>query len=88
MDMGKKCYDNYRYVSTFIDKATRYCSLELLDTKDKDSILRHFKHFKNFLENQASTNVKTLLTDNGKEYDNDTMNEFLSKSGIKRCKME
>lgn len=85
IDMRKRWENNYRYVSTFVDKIKWRRSPELLLSKDKDGVLRDFKHSKNYLEDQASTKVKKLTSDSGKEYNNDVMKEYLSKSRIIRC---
>lgn len=42
MDFGVRCAGNYRYVSTFIDVKTRYCSAKLLKTKVATGTLEHF----------------------------------------------
>ena len=49
MDMLDRCLGNYKYVSTFIDVATRFCSVEIFKTKDRHNILNHFRKFRNIL---------------------------------------
>lgn len=57
MDMLERCYGNFKYVSTFIDVATRYCGVELLITKDRHSIVNHFRKFRNMMLTQANDTV-------------------------------
>lgn len=41
-----------------------------------------FEDFKNLVENQRETKIKTLRTDNGTEYCNSSLLSLLKKSGI------
>ena len=41
-----------------------------------------FKHFKNLVENQSSTKIKVLRSDNGGEYINSQFQDFCSEHGI------
>lgn len=69
-----------RYFLTFIDDCTRKVFVYFL--KSKTEVLEKFKIFKNFVENQANARIKVLRSDNGTEYVNKAMKQFLEKSGI------
>ncbi|KAH9779695.1 Integrase catalytic domain-containing protein [Citrus sinensis] len=55
--------------------------------KNKDEVLKKFKRWKIFVENQTGLKVKTLRTDNGLEYCNKLFEEFCEKNGIQRHKI-
>lgn len=84
MDFGVRCYGNFKYVSSFIDVKTRYCSVKLLKSKAATGILEHLKEFVEFISTQTKNKypVTTLLTDNGTEYVNDLIKTYLLKNGI------
>lgn len=84
MDFGIRCQGNYRYVSSFIDVKTRYCSIKLLKSKSVIGVLDHLRQFVDFIATQTRNKypVTTLLTDNGTEYVNDAMGKYLSNKGI------
>ena len=50
--------------------------------KHKNEVLFVFKHFKALVENQFSTSLKVLRTDNGIEYTNSAFQAFCSSNGI------
>ena len=63
-----------------MDDYTRFTWLFLL--KHKNEVLFVFKHFKALVENQFSTSLKVLRTDNGTEYTNSAFQAFCSSNGI------
>ena len=69
-----------RYFLTFIDDASRKTVVYFL--KSKTEVLESFQDFKAFAENQTGERIKRIRTDNGREYVNREMKEFLRKSGI------
>lgn len=69
-----------RYFITFIDDYTRMVHIYFM--KDKLNVLEIFKDFKLKVENKLSHNIKTIRTDNGKEYCNVHFEKYLSDSGI------
>lgn len=69
-----------RYYVTFIDDYSRKVSVYFI--KSKSETLEKFKEFKNLVENETNKKIKTLRTDNGKEYINNEFKLFLCKSGI------
>ena len=70
----------FSYYVVFMDDYTRFTWLFLL--KHKNEVLSVFKHFKAFVENQFSTSLKVLRTDNGTEYTNSALQAFCSSNGI------
>ena len=73
-----------RYMVTFIDDATRYCMVYFL--KKKSEVIDKFKKYVDFVENHIGckikrinlrNRVKTIRTDNGRE--------FLSKEFVSFC---
>ena len=70
----------FAYYVIFVDDYSRFTWLFLL--KHKHEVLSVFKHFKSLVENQFSTKIKVLRTDNGFEYTNTAFHAFCSSNGI------
>ena len=70
----------FSYYVIFVDDYTRFTWLFLL--KHKNEVLFVFKHFKALVENQFSTSIKVLRTDNGTKYTNSAFQVFCSSNGI------
>ena len=70
----------FSYYVIFVDDYTRFTWLFLL--KHKNKVLSIFKHFKALVENQFSTYLNVLRTENGTEYTNSTFQAFCSSNGI------
>jgi hypothetical protein len=75
-------YNLEKYFVTFIDAASKHLFIELLPDKTAESVLASFKKVHKILKNAFSNPVKRLHTDNGGEYDNDLMKEYLAEEGI------
>ena len=71
-----------KYFVTFIDDYSRWCEVRFL-TKKSD-LLNAFKEFKNLVGKQTGAKVKSLQSDNGKEYCNKEFDAYLKEHGIKR----
>ena len=69
-----------KYFLTFLDDHTRKIFVYFLKTKDM--VLQSFKHFITYMENQCETKIKTLRTDNGKEYMNEKLKNVIDAAGI------
>ncbi|CAA9993736.1 unnamed protein product [Nesidiocoris tenuis] len=69
-----------RYILTFLDDFSHKSFVYFLKTKDQVS--EHIEIFKTFAENQTGQKLKILRTDNGGEYCNSRVFNFLEKSGI------
>lgn len=78
--MESMSYGGMKYFVSFIDDYTRL--VHVYFSKDKLSILDIFKDYKNRMENQCDSTIKTLRTDNGKEYCNTNFERYLAKCGI------
>ena len=50
--------------------------------KAKSEVDKIFKNFYKLIENQFQTKISILRTDNGKEYFNQYLGEFLTEKGI------
>ena len=70
----------FSYYMIFVDDYTRFTWLFLL--KHKHEVLSVFKHFKALVENQFSTKLKVLRTDNGTKYTNSAFQAFCSSHSI------
>ena len=70
----------YNFYVFFIDDYTRFKWFFLL--KQKSDLFTVFKHFKNLVENQYSTKIKVLRSDNGGEYLSSQFQSFCSNHGI------
>ena len=73
----------HRYYITFIDDKTRRIFVYFLKTKSEVEVFEAFKRFHAMAERQSGRKLKTLRTDNGKEYMNKSLTSFLQKEGIR-----
>ncbi|TYK02020.1 reverse transcriptase [Cucumis melo var. makuwa] len=65
---------------TFIDDHT--CLTWVFLVSDKSEVTSVFRDFYNIVETQFNTKIAILQSDNGREFQNYTLNEFLSSKGI------
>jgi hypothetical protein len=70
-----------RYVLTFMDDFTRKSDIYLL--KLKSEVLDTFIRYKAAVERQSGCNIKTIRTDNGGEFCNQKMDDYLRRVGIR-----
>ncbi|KPJ16606.1 Retrovirus-related Pol polyprotein from transposon TNT 1-94 [Papilio machaon] len=78
--MSVNSMSGYRYFMTLIDDKTRKTFVYLL--KNKSEAIEKIKEFKVFAERQTEKKLKSIRTDNGKEYVNNDMKSFTKKYGI------
>lgn len=78
--MEESSVSKCRYFLTFIDDSTRKTSVYFL--KQKSEVFEKFIEFKEFAENQSVKKLKILRSDNGSEFVNNRMNNYLKKFGI------
>lgn len=69
-----------RYIFVLIDDHSRYMWSILL--KEKGEAFEKFKRFKQIVEHEAGTSIKTLRTDRGGEFTSTEFREFCEKAGI------
>ena len=69
-----------RYVLCFVDDFSRKVFVYLLPTKDL--VFDRFCEFKSMVETQTERKIKIMRTDNGLEFVNKRLYEFLRKYGI------
>ncbi len=72
--------DKKKYFLTFIDDASRYCYVYLLNTKDE--ALEKFIIFKNEAETQTGKKLKRLRSDRGGEYESNPFMYYCQENGI------
>lgn len=65
---------------TFIDDHNRVCWVYLL--KEKYEVRSLFINFHSMIQTQFQTQIQLLLTNNGTEYFNTTLRDYLRKHGI------
>ena len=73
-----------RYLFVLVDDYSR--KVFVIPLKRKSEVTSEFMKFKAMYENQCSRKIKLLRTDNGTEYCNHELEDFLAKSGIKHEK--
>ena len=69
-----------KYILTFIDDSSRRSWVYLMRTKDE--VPEHFKEWREMVEKQSEQKVKTLRTDNGREYMSNEFEAYLRREGI------
>ena len=70
---------NKNWFITFTDDHTRVCWVYLL--KEKSEVKDIFRQFHTMVKTQFDENIKFLRTDNGTEFFNNTLGEFVTSSG-------
>ncbi|UYV70680.1 K02A2.6-like, partial [Cordylochernes scorpioides] len=70
-----------RYFITFTDDYSRYTKIYLL--KGKDEVYEKIKDYVISAHTEFGKNIQTIRTDNGREYVNRQVEDFLNQSGIK-----
>jgi len=71
-----------RYFVTFTDDYSGWSVIHFL--KSKDAAFEAFKTYKSFAEKQTGMKIKSLQSDNGREYCNKQFDEYLQREGIQR----
>ncbi|GJS31762.1 putative RNA-directed DNA polymerase [Tanacetum coccineum] len=72
--------EGYRYFLTIVDDFSRAVWVYLL--KSKDEVFGYFVEFVNLIANQFLKRIKTIRSDNGTEFINNKMEQFLKEKGI------
>ncbi|KMQ87943.1 retrovirus-related pol polyprotein from transposon tnt 1-94 [Lasius niger] len=71
-----------KYILQFIDDSSRWGQVYFL--KSKSDVSQALQNFVIMMENQTGRKIKIIQSDNGKEFVNATIDEFLKKRGIIR----
>lgn len=79
--MSARSMGGYRYFITFIDDFSRKTFVYFL--KEKSEAFEKIKDLKIFAETQTGKKLKVLRTDNGGEYVNKRVDDYLKSCGIK-----
>lgn len=78
--MQQKSFSGAQYVFVIVDDYTAMTFVHCL--KHKSDVTQAFKEFKVWVENQVGKKIKTLRTDNGREFINYNLEKFLKSNGI------
>ena len=73
--------DGCKFVSVLVDHYTYITSTRPLPQKDAVSVKNHLEEFECALANITNRQIRTLRSDQGTEYDNDTMRRYTSSNG-------
>ncbi|PKU66151.1 Retrovirus-related Pol polyprotein from transposon TNT 1-94 [Dendrobium catenatum] len=73
--------NGFRYFVTFIDEHTKYCWVYPLI--QKSDVFAKFQEFYNMIRCQFNKHIKTLRTDGGGEFINNSFNQFCKNSGMR-----
>ena len=79
-EMPINTYGGARYILTFLDEKSKRSWIYLM--KLKSEVTDHFKVFLKMVEKQSNKKLKIMRTDNGGEYVNRHLMEFLQDNGI------
>lgn len=79
--MRVRSFGGTRYFVTFIDDKSRWCEIYFMENKSE--VAKKFIEFKNMAERKTGMKIKCLRSDNGTEYVNNYMNDFLKNHGIR-----
>ena len=80
--MSSSSLSGYVYYVSFIDDFSRKTWIYFL--KNKDEVFSKFKEFKPLIEIHIEKNIKTFLSENGREFTSNEFKELCRDSGIKR----
>ena len=80
--VAPKTVGGAQYVSVIIDHFSSYTDIKLLKSKESTEVLQHFQEFIATYERQSGNLIKTIRTDNGKEYTSKLFEDFLTEKGI------
>ena len=72
--------NGFRYFVIFVDDCTRMTWIYFL--KHKSEVFDRFVSFLKLIQTQFHTSIKTLRSDNGREFVNNTMTQFCKEKGI------
>ena len=86
LDFGAKDRLGHQYVSTITDAHSRYTFVKLLKEKSAQAIAEHLQNVTHTITNLTGHRIKSLLSDNGKEYDNKYVAAVTQKLGIRHLK--
>lgn len=70
------------YSLKFVDEASGYTWFYAVASKDADIVLSAFRKLDTFIQTQFSKRVQHLQTDNGREFVNRKMSQYLNERGI------
>ncbi|WVZ01863.1 hypothetical protein V8G54_022669 [Vigna mungo] len=81
IDISRPCSNpslhSHRYFLTIVDDHTRYIWVHLM--KHKSETRQHIVHFITYVKNHFNINIKTIRSDNSREF---SMNDYFNTEGI------
>ena len=80
--MSSSSLSGYVYYVSFFDDFFRNTWIYFM--KNKDEVFSKFKEFKALIENHTEKKIKTIQSDNGREFTSNEFKELCKDSGIKR----
>ena len=80
--IGDHSIGGAKYALTFVDEASGYLWVHPVSDKSADTILKHFRDLVTWALNQFGKRVHILHSDNGGEFVNNSMAEYLAEQGI------
>lgn len=83
LDYGEPDRSGNRYASIVTDIYSRYSFVRLLPSKSAQLVSDHLEHVIHLVSNETGHRVRSILSDNGLEYDNDIVTKMLSKHGVR-----
>lgn len=78
--MSTESIGGAKFFLTFKDEATNFRTVYFL--RHKSDVYEKFKEFERFINNKFGRSMKVLRTDNGREYCNHQMTQYLKLNGI------
>lgn len=79
--MPEESLGGARFFVTFTDEATNYRYVYLI--KHKSDVFDKFKEYERAIANKFGATLKVLRSDNGREYCNSNLQEYMKEKGIK-----
>ena len=80
--VGDDSIGGAKYALTFIDEASGYAWVYPIKEKNAETVLKHFRELVSWVNTQFDKRIKVLHSDNGGEFVNISMTEFISEQGI------
>jgi IS30 family transposase len=78
--------EGYKYFITFNCQYSTWCGVDLLRGKTGSEVLSAVKRFFIIARSETKKEIRTFLTDNGSEYDNQAMAHYLEEQGVRHMK--
>lgn len=84
LDISNMASEGYKYMFNMIDVFSKFVISKPLKTKDEKAVLEAFKSMMGILYKDYKDYPDEILSDNGAEFKNSSMNEYCRKNKIKQ----